>query len=100
MSDASSSRKKADKKMPSVSFGSSPEKPAQRYRYSYTPMSFYWLKDFIREFVSKENFPDALAILFATFSVSIAFPFFPTVILVPLLHLKGTRRLSWRILRA
>ena len=64
MPDSNSSKKKADKKAPSVSFESKPEKPAQRYRYSYTPMSFYWLKDFIREFVSKENFPDALAILF------------------------------------
>ena len=87
MPDSNSSKKKADKKTPSVSFESKPQKPVQRYRYSYTPMSFYWLKDFIREFVSKENFPDALAILIDTFSVSITFPFYPTVILIPLLLL-------------
>lgn len=68
-----------------ISFKKPEEKAEERYRYSYIPISFYWLKDIIRGFLSHKNFPDALAIAFATFSVSIAFPFFPPILLIPLI---------------
>src|SRR5271155_2210415 len=68
-----------------ISFkGQKVEKP-ERSRYSYVPISYYWLKDLIKEFISRENFPDALAVVFASVSASLAFPFFPSLILVPLL---------------
>ncbi len=50
-----------------------------------TPMTYYWLKDYIRGFVSHKNFPDSLAIVFALASVSLAFPFLPPTVIVPLL---------------
>ena len=70
-----------------ISFKSPVEEISERYRYSYVPLSFYWLKDIVRGFLSHKNFPDALAIAFATFSISIAFPFFPQIILIPLILL-------------
>ena len=68
-----------------ISFKKSKEKELGRYRYSYIPLSIYWLKDLVRGFIGQKNFPDALAIVFAVFSISIAFPFFPPVILAPLI---------------
>ncbi|MDE1851810.1 MAG: AAA family ATPase [Candidatus Micrarchaeota archaeon] len=59
--------------------------PQKHQRYTHVPLSFYWLKDVLRQFVSHENFPDALAIVFSAASIAIAFPFFPYVILIPLL---------------
>ena len=88
MPDTNPSKKPAPKRRKlNISFGKKSERPQERYRYSYVPMSFYWLKDLVREFAGKENFPDALAIIFATFSVSIVFPFFPPIVLIPLLIL-------------
>ena len=68
-----------------ISFKKSREKEPGRYRYSYIPLSVYWLKDLAKGFMGQKNFPDALAIVFAVFSISIAFPFFPPVILIPLI---------------
>ena len=86
MPDMSSSKKQSSgRKKPNISFKKKEEATPERYRYSYVPMSFYWLKDIMRGFVGQKNFPDALAIIFAIFSVSIAFPFFPPTVLIPLL---------------
>ncbi len=61
------------------------EETQQRLRASYVPISYYWLKDVIKDFVSHKTFPDAVAIVFASLSASVAFPFFPPIILAPLL---------------
>ncbi len=74
---------KASEEKPSFNV-QKPRKPA-RARYSYVPMSYYWFKDLLKEFVTRENFPDALAVVFASISAALAFPFFPSPILVPLI---------------
>ncbi len=51
------------------------------------PLSFYWLKDMLKEFVRHKNFPDSMLSVFAIISVAIAFPFYPVLLLVPLLAL-------------
>ncbi len=48
------------------------------------PLTFYWLEEEAREFANNKYFPDALLSIFAFISVSIAFPFYPVVILIPL----------------
>ncbi len=86
MPSPDSSKKDPDKGRIGISFSKhNGEEEEERYRYSYVPLSLYWLKDVIREFVSNVNFPDALAIAFATFSVSLAFPLFPPEILIPII---------------
>jgi SpoVK/Ycf46/Vps4 family AAA+-type ATPase len=45
------------------------------------PLSFYWFKDILKDFVSHKNFPDALAAVFTLFSISFAAPFFPPYII-------------------
>ncbi len=59
------------------------EKPV--HKRTSIPLSFYWFKDVAREFVSHKNFPDSLASTFAMASVAIAFPFYPLLLLIPLL---------------
>ncbi len=86
MPDRRSSRKNVSGTgNPNISFKGLKEDKPERSRYSYVPISYYWIKDLIKEFISRDNFPDALAVIFASFSVSLAFPFFPTAILLPLL---------------
>ncbi len=85
MPDTSSTKKPTSRGKLDISFKKPQEEKQERYRYSYVPMTFYWIKDIVREFLGRKNFPDALAIMFAIFSVSIAFPFFPYVILIPLI---------------
>src|ERR1700730_13012192 len=65
------------------------EEPEKKnmHRVTYIPFSFYWLKDLIREFISHKHFPDASATAIALASVSIAFPFFPLIVLIPLIIL-------------
>ena len=77
MPDTSSTKKPTSRGKLDISFKKPQEEKQERYRYSYVPMTFYWIKDIVREFLGRKNFPDALAIMFAIFSVSIAFPFFP-----------------------
>ena len=49
------------------------------------PLTFYWLKEWLREFANNKYFPDSMLSFFALLSVSIAFPFYPAMILIPLL---------------
>ena len=49
------------------------------------PISFYWIKDYIRQFLRNKNFPDAMAATFAVASVALAFPLFPLPILIAML---------------
>ncbi|MDE1861200.1 MAG: AAA family ATPase [Candidatus Micrarchaeota archaeon] len=62
--------------------GKGKPKPQPRQSYSNIPMSYYWLKDSLKQFFSHEHFPDALAVSFALISASIAFPYFPLPVLV------------------
>ena len=63
-----------------------PDKPVTRRPYKFTaPLTFYWIKDIIKQLISHKHFPDAVAIGFAVVSMGIAFPAFPLVILVPLI---------------
>ncbi len=89
--------------MPDTDEGKAAKKPksrldfSKRYRkakenapsqkYTSVPLSYYWFKDFIRVLVNHKNFPDAILVAAAIISVSIAFPFYPLVVLVPLLIL-------------
>ena len=87
MADKRSSRKTdSEKGQLDISFkGNNEEEQPERARYSYIPISYYWLKDVVKEFVARENFPDAMAVVFASLSVSVAFPFYPLIILIPIL---------------
>jgi SpoVK/Ycf46/Vps4 family AAA+-type ATPase len=51
------------------------------------PLSTYWLKDILKDFTSHKNFPDAIATTFTLASVSLALPFLPIEIVIPLLVL-------------
>lgn len=51
----------------------------------YIPLTFFYLKDLIREFVNNKNFPDSALAAFALASVAIALPFYPLAILIPLI---------------
>ena len=57
----------------------------ERIKSKVIPLSSYWLKDYFRQVISNKNFHDALASVIALLSISIAFPFFPPEILIPLL---------------
>lgn len=86
MPDRRSSRKSdSEKGKLDISFKGKEEEEPERTKYTHIPISYYWLKDLIKDFVRQQNFPDALAVVFAAFSASLAFPFFPPVILIPLL---------------
>lgn len=86
MPDRGSSRKSnSEKSKLDISFKAKKEEEPAKHRSSYVPISYYWLKDVVKEFLGRSNFPDALAVVFASFSVSLAFPFFPPIILAPLL---------------
>ncbi|MEM3554776.1 MAG: AAA family ATPase [Candidatus Micrarchaeaceae archaeon] len=50
-----------------------------------TPLSIYWFKDLVGDFVKGPNFSDALAIVFAITSISFAMPFYPLPLLVALI---------------
>lgn len=60
------------------------EPEADERKSEFLPLSFYWLKDVIREFVSYKNFFDALAVVFAFICIISAFPFYPLAFAVPL----------------
>ncbi len=60
-------------------------KPQARSSASYLPIALFSIKDMLKEFASHKNFPDAIAIDIAIISVALAFPFFPPIILIPLL---------------
>ena len=60
---------------------------AKRKRKTYVPLSFYWFKDFAKEFVNHKNFPDSVASVLAMASVAIAFPFYPIPVLIALIVL-------------
>ncbi|MEM3839135.1 MAG: AAA family ATPase [Candidatus Micrarchaeaceae archaeon] len=49
------------------------------------PLTFYWLKDIIRQLVNHKNFPDAVAVAFAIASIGIAFPSYPLALLAVLI---------------
>ncbi len=49
------------------------------------PLTFYWIKDIVRQLLKHKNFPDAVAVAFAISSIAIAFPSFPLAILIPLI---------------
>lgn len=51
----------------------------------YIPLSLYYIKDLLREFVNNKYFPDSVLSVFALISVAIAFPFYPLIILIPLI---------------
>ena len=60
-------------------------KKKERRESKMVPISFYWIKDYIRQFLRNKNFPDAMAATFAVASVAIAFPLFPLPVLIALL---------------
>ncbi len=68
-----------------LSFEKAVKPRIKRSRYTYTPLFFYWFKDLFRKLASHRNFGDAIAIVFASISMSIAFPFFPIPVLVAIL---------------
>ena len=49
------------------------------------PISYYFIKERIIEFANNKYFPDSIMSFFALLSVAIAFPFYPIILLVPLL---------------
>lgn len=57
----------------------------KKHEKIYTPITLYWIKDVLREFVNHKYFPDSILSVFAIISVAIAAPFYPLVILMPLL---------------
>ena len=59
-------------------------KPIKRER-THVPLSIYWIKDFLRDFVNHNYFPDSVLSVFALASLALAFPFYPILILVPIL---------------
>ena len=75
----------ADKRKNTISFEKQEKPPIKRRRYTYTPMTFYWIKDLFRKLASHKNFGDAIAITFACLSMALAFPFYPYQILAILL---------------
>lgn len=83
-------RDKKDKNSRLSFSGKRERRQAPRPVYSSMPMSYYWFKDVLRQFISNENFPDALAIAFAIISASIAFPFFPLPVLAVLIAVTFT----------
>jgi len=78
-------KRQSGKKKLDISFKKAQQEEPVRHSHTAIPISLYWLKDVLRQFFGHKNFPDALAVIFAVMSVAIAFPFFPLVILVPLL---------------
>ncbi|MGC8587177.1 MAG: AAA family ATPase [Candidatus Micrarchaeia archaeon] len=67
-----------------ISFGKRSQKAIIHPKASHIPLSSYWFKDVVKDFVSHKNFADALAITFAIISVSLALPFIPWPILIVL----------------
>ena len=64
------------------------KKPAEStptHKYNSVPLSYYRFKDTMRKLFSHKNFPDAVAVTAAVLSVSIAFPYLPVWLLIPLL---------------
>ncbi len=51
----------------------------------YIPLTFYYIKDLLRDLANHKNFPDSVLSVFAMVSVAIAFPFYPLLILIPLI---------------
>ena len=49
-----------------------------------TPLTYYWLKETLKEFASNKYFPDSILVLFALVSVCIAFPFYPIYVIIVL----------------
>ncbi len=49
------------------------------------PISYYFIKERIIEFANNKYFPDSIMSFFALLSVAVAFPFYPIILLVPLL---------------
>ena len=57
----------------------------QKKQRIYVPLTLYYLKDFLRDIANHKYFPSSILAVFAMISVSIAFPFYPLAILIPLL---------------
>ena len=51
----------------------------------YIPITFYWFKELLREFANNKYFPDAVLSFFALLSIAITFPFYPIIVIIPLL---------------
>ncbi len=78
---------KTSKAMPKAGIKDSGNAPAPRpYKLTF-PLTFYWIKDMLRQLIGYKNFPDAFAVFFAIASMAIAFPSFPLIILIPLIVL-------------
>ncbi|MGC9204669.1 MAG: AAA family ATPase [Candidatus Micrarchaeia archaeon] len=75
------------KKKKSVVLGKRPKQKSEVSIKRSLPLSTYWLKDILKDFTSHPNFPDAIATTFTLASVSIALPFLPPIIIIPLLVL-------------
>ena len=75
----------ADKRKNTLSFEKQEKTHVKRRRYTYAPMTFYWVKDLFRKLAGNKNFGDAIAITFACLSMALAFPFYPYPILAILL---------------
>ena len=57
----------------------------QKKQRIYVPLTLYYIKDFLRDVANHKYFPSSILAIFAMVSISIAFPFFPLIILIPLL---------------
>ncbi|MDE1855651.1 MAG: AAA family ATPase [Candidatus Micrarchaeota archaeon] len=60
-----------------IQFGIRPKPKREQPSYKATPLYLYKFKDMLRQLVSAQNFPDAVAAIFALISVSAALPLFP-----------------------
>ncbi|MEM4064252.1 MAG: AAA family ATPase [Candidatus Micrarchaeaceae archaeon] len=59
------------------------KKGAQRAKM--TPLSIYWFRDVVSDFIKRPNFSDAIAVVFAITSISFAMPFYPLPLLIALI---------------
>lgn len=74
-------------KTPKVTFGKRPAPKNAEKAYKATPLYFYKFKDMLRQLVSQQNFPDAVAAVFALAAVASALPLFPLPFLAVMLVL-------------
>jgi len=79
-SSAQKSAKKGE-----LSFGKRSKKQIAHPSKGHIPLSTYWFKDVVKDFIAHKNFADAVAITFAIISVSLALPFMPWPVLVVLI---------------
>ena len=81
----------AKKGAPVSKTGTKARKPETDYTHKhkkqriYVPLTLYYIKDFLRDIANHKYFPSSILSIFALISVAIAFPFYPILILIPLI---------------